>query len=196
MGMSGHHQQPKANKALVATAHSRLSCQGVLHSPSPQLRRLPEENMKRRQMNSLAHSLCGYLCSRNNDISGYWGIGILCSEAKRDKRKRLSFKIRPGEQISIYGHLISESSEITEKLVTCDLDSIEGRISFFNDGRYPDGTERYTCGVAIAITQGSRTGMSMSHVSCWPHDRSRESRRAAAAAYRLSLMERLKLHLE
>ena len=160
------------------------------------LGRSAEENMKRRQMNSLAHSLCRYLCSRNNDISGYWGIGILCAEAKRDKQRKLSFKIRPGEEISIYGHLISESSEVTQKLVKCDLDSIEGRISFFDDGRYPDGTERYTCGIAIAVTQGNRTGMSMSHVSCWPHDRSRESRRAKAAAYRLSLMERLKLLLK
>lgn len=124
------------------------------------------------------------------------GIGILCSEAKRDKRRKLGFKIRPGEEISIYGHIISESREVTEKLVKCDLDSIEVRISFFEDGRYPDGTERYTCGIAIAITQGNRTGMSMSHVSCWPHDRSRENRRASAAAYRLSLMEGLKLLLK
>ena len=44
------------------------------------------------------------------------------------------------------------------------LDSIEGRLSFFADGRYPDGAEKYTCGIAISITQGGRTGLSMSHV--------------------------------
>lgn len=152
--------------------------------------------MKRRQMNSLSHSLCGYLCSRNNDISGYWGIGILCAEAKRDKRRRLSFKIRPGEQISIYGHEISESVHMTQNLLKFNLNSIEGRLSFFLDGRYPDGTERYTCGIAIAVTQEGRTGLGMSHVSCWPHDRSRENRRSAAEAYRLSLLERFKLLLK
>lgn len=31
--------------------------------------------MNRREMNSLAHSLYAFLCSRNNDIQGYWGIG-------------------------------------------------------------------------------------------------------------------------
>jgi hypothetical protein len=66
--------------------------------------------------------------------------------------------------------------------VNLGLDSIEGRLSFFEDGRYPHGAEKYTCGIAIAITQDGRTGLSMSHVECWPHDPSRERRRAALAA--------------
>jgi hypothetical protein len=76
--------------------------------------------------------------------------------------------------------------------VKFNLDSIEGRLSFFEDGRYPHGAEKYTCGIAIAITQGGRTGLSMSHVECWPHDSSRERRRAAAEAASASLLERLK----
>jgi hypothetical protein len=148
--------------------------------------------MKRREMNSLAHSLCGYLCSRNNDIAGYWGIGMLCAISKREQRPKFSFKVYPGKMLRIYSCEISNSSIVTDKLVKFGLDSIEGRLSFFEDGRYPHGAEKYTCGVAVAITQGGRTGMSMSHVECWPHDPLRERRRAAAAAANASLGERLK----
>lgn len=148
--------------------------------------------MKRREMNSLAHSLCAYLCSRNNDIAGYWGIGVLCAVSKKERKPKFSFKIYPGELLRIYSYEISESTVVTDKLVKFDLDSIEGRLSFFEDGRYPHGAEKYTCGIAIAITQGGRTGLSMSHVECWPHDPSRERRRATAAAVYASLLERLK----
>src|SRR4030095_12467831 len=62
--------------------------------------------MKRREMNSFAHSLCAYLCSRNNDIAGYWGIGMLCAVSKREKRPKFSFKIYPGELLRIYSYEI------------------------------------------------------------------------------------------
>lgn len=133
--------------------------------------------MKRRQMNSLAHSICAYLYSRNNDIRGYWGIGMLCALSKQLKTPKLSFRIFPGEPFRIRGYEITGSKVITSKLVKFGLDSIEGRLSFFEDGRFPHGAEKYTCGIAIAITQAGRTGLSISHVECWPHDPSRERRR-------------------
>src|SRR5688500_13544063 len=148
--------------------------------------------MKRREMNSLAHSLCAYLCSRNNDIAGYWGIGMLCATSKREKKPKFSFKIYPGKLLCIYSCEISDSKVVTDKLVKFDLDSIEGRLSFVEDGRYPHGAEKYTCGIAIAITQGGRTGLSMSHVECWPHDPTREQRRAVTAPTSASLLDRLK----
>lgn len=148
--------------------------------------------MKRRAMNALAASLCEYFCSRNNDIAGYWGIGVLCAAAKRDARAKYAFKISPGKPLFVNGCEITESNRITDKLVKLQLDSIEGRLSFFLDGRYPNGADKYTCSVAIAITQDGRTGMSMSHVECWPHDSARESQRAGAKAAQLTLRERLK----
>jgi len=86
--------------------------------------------MKKRQMNSLAASLCAYLCSRNNDIAGYWGIGKLCEVARRERKRKFSFKFRPSELIQIYGYEITNSRLITDKLAKFDLDSIEGRLSF------------------------------------------------------------------
>ena len=107
---------------------------------------------------------------------------MLCAAAKRERKRKFSFKIYPGELIRIYGYEITNSKVVTEKLVKFNLDSIEGRLSIFEDGRYAHGAEKYTCGIAIAITQGGRTGLSMSHVECWPHDASRERRRAGAVA--------------
>jgi hypothetical protein len=148
--------------------------------------------MKRREMNSLASSLCSYLSSRNNDIAGYWGIGILCATSKREGKPKFSFKIYPGQVLKIYSCDITGSKIVTDKLVKFGLDSIEGRLSFFEDGRYSHGAEKYTCGIAIAITQDGRTGLSLSHIECWPHDPSRELRRAGAEAAQAPWIARLR----
>jgi hypothetical protein len=148
--------------------------------------------MKRREMNSLARSLCAYLGSRNNDIAGYWGIGMLCAVSKGENKPKFSFKVYPGQLLRIYGCEVTDSKVVTDKLVKFGLDSIEGRLSFFEDGRYPHGAEKYTCGIAIAITQGGRTGLNLSHVECWPHDSSREHRRAAVEAGEASWVAWLK----
>ena len=134
--------------------------------------------MKRREMNSLGRSLCAYLSSRNNDIAGYWGIGMLCAASRRKGNPKFSFNIYPGQLLKINGCEITGSKVVTDKLVKFELDSIEGRLSFFEDGHYPDGAAKYSCGIEITITQGGRTGFGLSHVDCWPHDPSRESRRA------------------
>jgi hypothetical protein len=95
------------------------------------------------------------------------------------------------QRIRIYGCEITASNVVTDKLIRFGLDSIEGRLSFFEDGRYPHGAEKYTCGITIAITQGGRTGLSLSHIECWPHDPSRERRRAGAEAAQASWFARL-----
>ena len=147
--------------------------------------------MKRREMNSLARSLCAYLGSRNNDIAGYWGIGMLCAASKREGKPKFSFKIYPGKLLRIYGCEVTGSDVVTDKLVKFDLDSIEGRLSFFADGRYDHGAEKYTCGIAIAVTQDGRTGLSLSHIECWPHDPARERRRAGFESAEASWVARL-----
>jgi hypothetical protein len=85
--------------------------------------------MKRREMNSLARSLCAYLSSRNNDIAGYWGIGMLCAASMRSGKPKFSFKIYPGQLIKINGCEICDSKVVTDKLVKFGLDSIEGCLS-------------------------------------------------------------------
>lgn len=143
-------------------------------------------------MNSLAASLCDYLCSRNNDIAGYWGIGVLCAANRRLEPASLAFTIHPGKPLFLKGCEVTDSNRITDKLIKLQLDSIEGRLSFFAAGHYPDGTDKYICAVAIAVTQSGRTGMSMRHVDCWPHNPAREARRYTATAMRLTLLDRLR----
>lgn len=147
--------------------------------------------MKRRELNALARSLGDYLASRNHDIAGYWGIGVLCAAAKRERRHQFSFRMRPGELLRIASREVSQSKTVTDKLVKFNLSTIEGRLSFFRDGRYSDSVEKYTCGIAVAVTQDGRTGLSISHIECWPHDPERESRRAVAAAASASLLDKL-----
>ena len=72
----------------------------------------------------------------------------------------MSFQIRPGQLIRIVGCELTGSTVVADKLGKFHLDSIEGRLSFFEDGRYPHGAEKYTCGVAVAVAQEGRTGMS------------------------------------
>jgi len=126
--------------------------------------------MKRREMNHAARSLCEYLMSRNNDIAGYWGIGFLCRKAIAGNLVQFHFRVRPGELLRIAGYEILGSKAVTDKWVGRGLDAIEGRLSFFEDGRYPSGSRKYTCGMAMAVTQGGRTGLYLCHVQCWPHD--------------------------
>ncbi|NUQ67819.1 MAG: hypothetical protein HUU18_06015 [Phycisphaerales bacterium] len=133
--------------------------------------------MKRGALNSLAASLCDYLHSRNNDIAGYWGIGMLCATAAREKSNEYAFQIFPGRPIVIHGCEISDSLRVTEKLVKLNIDLIEGRLSFIANGRFSDGADKYISCVSVAVKQGSRVGMSMSHVECWPHEPTRERRR-------------------
>ena len=119
-------------------------------------------------------------------------MGMLCAASRRDSRPRMSFRIVPGQLIRIYSCELTDSTIVTEKLVKFDLDAIEGRLSFFPDGRYPDGTDKYTCGIAIAIAQGGRVGMSMCYVASWPHDPRRERRRATGVTERKSILARIR----
>ncbi|MCC5851172.1 MAG: hypothetical protein JJU29_24030 [Verrucomicrobia bacterium] len=134
--------------------------------------------MKKKQMNHVARSICEYLMSRNNDIAGYWGIGFICKKSISENRRQFHFKVKPGEPIKIYSYELLDSLRVTDKLTKCNLDSIEGRLSYFEDGRYPSGSKKYTCGISVAVTQDGRTGMYICHVACWPHD-SRLERRSA-----------------
>ncbi len=131
--------------------------------------------------------------SRNNDIAGYWGIGFLCQKSISENRVQFQFKVIPGEPLKIYSYEILGSLVVTEKLTKHELDSIEGRLSFFEDGRYPSGNKKFTCGISVAVTQNGRTGMYICHVACWPHDSRQESRSTRfKSPQNLGLVERIK----
>lgn len=148
--------------------------------------------MKRRALHALAGSLCHYLCSRNHDIAGHWGIGVLCAAAKRKTLRTYSFRISPGKPVFIDGREITDSSRVTNKLLKLQIDTIDGRIAFDVNGHYPDGADKYTCNVVVAISQCGQTVSATRSVECWAHDPARESRRAGTWTTRLTLFDRLK----
>jgi len=134
--------------------------------------------MQRRQLNALCRSTCEYFCSRNNDVNGYWGIGVLCQLALLKGRRKIGFRTTPGDAIQVFGCELSHSQPYSDVLRSFGVDCLEGRISFFDDGRFHNGKDRFTCGICLAMTGGGKFGLHMVHVSCWPHDPLLERRRS------------------
>lgn len=135
--------------------------------------------MRTRALDSLAGSLCHYLCSRNNDIGGYWGVGVLCALAKHQEREAFEFDVVAGRPITIAGHEISESRCVTDKLAKFNLDALRGAISFAPTGSLLFGAEKYICTVSLAVLRTGRLGFGTASTACWPHDPLRKSRRAS-----------------
>jgi hypothetical protein len=52
--------------------------------------------MARRELLDVAAAVAGSFVSRNNDVNGYWGIGVLRSYADRNRIRSLRFDILEG----------------------------------------------------------------------------------------------------
>lgn len=132
--------------------------------------------MKQGELNALAHSLCGYLLSRNNDIDGYCGLGVLCALSQRQPVAMFRFRMVPGEPVVIGGCTLMRSKLVTDNLVKFDLDSITGQMTFSKLGPRPGEPQWYMCTVAIAVSQGGRTGIDTASRACWAHEPTLERR--------------------
>jgi len=58
--------------------------------------------MRRKKLQCAARGIVEHLISRNNDINGYWGIGVLCQLGDLKGKSSFWFRIRPGLPISIF----------------------------------------------------------------------------------------------
>lgn len=132
--------------------------------------------MKQGELNALAHSLCGYLLSRNNDIDGYCGLGVLCALSLKQPVAMFRFRMVPGEPVVIGGCTLMRSKLVTDNLVKFDLDSITGQMTFSKLGPRPGEPQWYMCTVAIAVSQGGRTGIDTASRACWAHEPTLERR--------------------
>ncbi len=132
--------------------------------------------MKRSELNSLARSVCRFFLTRDNDIVGFWGIGVICRVALTEPHKKLVFKILPGKPIKIFGFESTRSVEFTSKLLKFRLDSISGKMTFIKIGRFENGAEKFLCVVSVAIAHEGRVGLNTDYVTCWPHDPGMERR--------------------
>ena len=58
----------------------------------------------RNEMKGIAAGVVGKFTSRNNDIDGYWAMGILYQTAIRNKTSELSLNLKTGESVPKYKH--------------------------------------------------------------------------------------------
>ncbi len=134
--------------------------------------------MKRRELNALCKSTCHLLLSRNNDINGFWGVGVLCGMIIRSGRWETAFRIAEPSVVRIFGCELTQSEAWSQTLFDLGVESIDGHLSFVRDGEYESRNERYLFSIALCMRQEERVGMAIVHGQCWPHDSSREWRRA------------------
>jgi hypothetical protein len=55
---------------------------------------------RRRELKSLASGMATYCVCRNNDIGGYWGLGVLCKHAKEISAYELSIDILSNDPVA------------------------------------------------------------------------------------------------
>lgn len=134
--------------------------------------------MKRRELNALSRSTCELLLSRNNDINGYWGIGVICRLLIGSARRETAFRIEKPGMVRVFGCELTHSDVWTETLFTLGVESMDGRLGFLRDGQYNGRDDRYMASLAVCLRQENRVGMAVAHAHCWAHDPGRESRRA------------------
>jgi hypothetical protein len=83
-----------------------------LRTPKPAIRGgIPTESTmpRRKQLKNIASGLYGSFISRNNDVSGYWGIGKLCLLTQKNKTTTV--------QINLLAETISPDSQEFKKLL-------------------------------------------------------------------------------
>jgi hypothetical protein len=133
--------------------------------------------MKRRELNALCRSTCHLLLSRNNDINGYWGIGVLCRLIIGSGRWETAFRVVSPGVVRIFGCELTQSESWTKTLFDLGVESVEGRLVFIRNGQYENRSDRYLVSVMLGMLQGNRMGMGIIHGHCWPHDPTLESSR-------------------
>lgn len=134
--------------------------------------------MKRRELNALCRSTCHLLLSRNNDINGYWGVGVLCGLIIRSGRWETAFRITEPSVVRIFGCELTQSEAWSQTLFDLGVESVDGRLVFLRNGEFDNRNERYLVSIALCMRQEERVGMAIIHGHCWPHDPCREWRRA------------------
>lgn len=145
---------------------------------------------RRKLLKSIASGMLGSFVSRNNDISGYWGIGVLCLHAGKMQTDAfvldlLNQKASPlneqalvsTEQYSamliaaLEGQKIS-SSWVKSALLTVNFNPAYVE-KFHRRGSSLGG--RYICSLELVDDLDRKHCVRYGGV-CWPHDAKRESR--------------------
>ena len=134
--------------------------------------------MKDRVLNSITANLCSFLVSRNNDISGYWGIGILCKIAQSRPEPMVAFSVKNGHAIRIGQYEITGSAAKVHSIYCGNDIATLCTMRFIEHGKLEDGKRAYAAFISAASSFEGKHSLQTDLAYCWAHDPSIESRRA------------------
>lgn len=130
---------------------------------------------RRRELKSLACGMATYCVCRNNDICGYWGLGVLCRQARAMAVAELSIDVLSDEpagapEQAVRDNLRRRFADHRSRLPELAREIL---VTFtFEPYATPDlrGTRfRGTCTVCITDDLGVSRSASASQM-CYPHD--------------------------
>lgn len=132
----------------------------------------------------ISDSILGFLSSRNNDINGYWGIGILCKYCVDGKRKKCGVNlknadIKTGNDLKISSFIINEGIEtILRILKNREIEKIQISLKYQkSNSNMCNYTDWFECNLSVLVIGNGNFGFSNKKIMCWPHNASRERRR-------------------
>lgn len=145
---------------------------------------------QRNALKGIAHGLLGTFISRNNDIAGYWGLGVLRLFAKTNKHSELKIELleqKPESKpqspirtiIANYRQWLLNALK-NAGIHTKQLEAARIDIRFTTFDAIPDAIrdtrgEPYVCTVSLHASNG-RTYRASKIGVCSPHDPKREAR--------------------
>lgn len=142
------------------------------------------------RLKGIAHGLLGIFVSRNNDINGYWGLGILRLHAERAHVSDLTIDLLNQEQILVPDSPLANTRKkyhrwLTDALTKAgvengQLKSAKIKVRFSTFDEFPN-TIRYTrgqpCMCTVALTGDNSVTYKVSKLRCCaPHDPNKDHR--------------------
>jgi len=150
---------------------------------------------RRRSLNGVAVAIAGSFISRNNDVKGYWGIGMLCLQAQQTRSTSVSIDVLErtiSPHVPDFGDLLDFCSSLLQsqmdalRLSITWIRKLEIVVEFSQEILNSEQPRRnqedpFRCIVRITddlerIHEASEAGR------CAPHDPSRELRSMRAEA--------------
>jgi hypothetical protein len=142
---------------------------------------------RRNKLRGVALSIAHSFSSRNNDLNGYWAMGILCAHAIATKHEEVNIDLL-GMEISPANDELRPIAEHYSKLLAANLAGqrvasdavvradVSARFDIEPDAKRALGELPFVCTVTLGDQQKNQATAEASG-SCWPHSPLRESRR-------------------
>jgi hypothetical protein len=151
----------------------------------------------RNALKSIMSGVLGSFVSRNNDVDGYWGIGILCLKAAKLEVSSISFDLNVsaasvGSTDSVlaamakcYGHMLQTLAEkggfSVDSLQRATLAIEFGTSSRLKTSFPATRGKPFVCSLTVVDSQGRLLSVSLTSW-CEPHNPSKEHRSSRSDA--------------